>query len=476
MIAIVVSRADSASAHIGERLLEVGDWETREDGSRPDADGGGTYYRTDGFELREFDDLHIRLSDPTAAFDCDPEFLAFVSRHSGETGELLTAHVTGNFGGAEYGGDPESLARAAPGAEKRVVEALARHAPDGYDVGIECTHHGPTDVAVPSLFVELGSDEPQWEDPEAARAVARAVLDLRGTGADLSDSSEAPPRHVVGFGGGHYAPRFTRIVRETEWAVGHVGADWALADLGAPDANRDVIEAAFERSRAERAVIDGDRPDLAAVVEELGYRVVSETWVREVGDAPLPLVEHLEAEIGPVDEGLRFGAVALDGDVIGDSDPADVGAEAVGDAVRVRDLPADLLARAQGLDADAAREAVESVAVAFDTEQGGTRAAGRVAFATVPEAPGYADLVEGLAEVLETGYDAVEVAPDRNAVVASETAFDPALAAERGVPEGPAFGRLADGEPVDVDGETVEPGDVSRTRADRFPIDAVSRD
>ncbi|MYL17550.1 hypothetical protein GLW36_12975 [Halorubrum terrestre] len=476
MIAIVVSRADSASAHIGERLLEVGDWETREDGSRPDADGGGTYYRTDGFELREFDDLHIRLSDPTAAFDCDPEFLAFVSRHSGETGELLTAHVTGNFGGAEYGGDPESLARAAPGAEKRVVEALARHAPDGYDVGIECTHHGPTDVAVPSLFVELGSDEPQWEDPEAARAVARAVLDLRGTGADLSDSSEAPPRHVVGFGGGHYAPRFTRIVRETEWAVGHVGADWALADLGAPDANRDVIEAAFERSRAERAVIDGDRPDLAAVVEELGYRVVSETWVREVGDAPLPLVEHLEAEIGPVDEGLRFGAVALDGDVIGDSDPADVGAEAVGDAVRVRDLPADLLARAQGLDADAAREAVESVAVAFDTEQGGTRAAGRVAFATVPEAPGYADLVEGLAEVLETGYDAVEVAPDRNAVVARETAFDPALAAERGVPEGPAFGRLADGEPVDVDGETVEPGDVSRTRADRFPIDAVSRD
>ncbi|OYR66438.1 hypothetical protein DJ71_22020, partial [Halorubrum sp. E3] len=154
-----------------------------------DADGGGTYYRTDGFELREFDDLHIRLSDPTAAFDCDPEFLAFVSRHSGETGELLTAHVTGNFGPAPYGGEPETLARAAPGAEKRVVEALARHAPDGYEVGIECTHHGPTDTAVPSLFVELGSDEPQWEDPEAARAVARAVLDLRGTGADLSDSS-----------------------------------------------------------------------------------------------------------------------------------------------------------------------------------------------------------------------------------------------------------------------------------------------
>ena len=494
VIAIVVSRADSASAHIGERLLEVGDWEAREDDSRPDADGGGTYYRTAGFELREFDGLHIRLSDPAAAFDCDPAFLAFVSRHSGETGELLTAHVTGNFGGAEYGGDPESLARAAPGAEKRVVDALARHAPDGYEVGIECTHHGPTDVSVPSLFVELGSDEPQWADAEAAAAVARAVLDLRGTGADLvdegvdDDASEARPRHVVGFGGGHYAPRFTRIVRETEWAVGHVGADWALADLGAPAANRDVIDAAFERSRADRAVIDGDRPELAEVVEDLGYRVASETWVREVGDTPLPFVERLEAAIGAVDEGLRFGAVvdeaagAVDPveqiravPFVDDPDDADDAAGS-GAAVRVRDLPAELLARAQGLDAEAAREAVERVAVAFDTEQGGTRAAGRVAFAAGPGTPGYGDLVAALAEVLEADYDAVEVAAGRNAVVARTDAFDPALAAERGVPEGPAFGRLADGEPVEVDGETVEPGDVSRTRTDRFPIDGAALD
>jgi D-aminoacyl-tRNA deacylase len=269
VIAIVVSRADSASEHIGERLLAVGDWERREDETRPDAAGGGTYYRTDGFELREFDDLHIELDDPAAAFGsgasdasdessaddagaAEPDFLVFVSRHSGETGALLTAHVTGNFGPAPYGGEPETLANAAPGAEKRVVEALATRAPDGYDVGIECTHHGPTNVSVPSLFVELGSDEPQWTDAEAAEAVARAVLDLRGTGPDLADDGvagaagapEESPRHVVGFGGGHYAPRFTRIVRDTAWAVGHVGADWALDDLGAPEANRGTIEQA----------------------------------------------------------------------------------------------------------------------------------------------------------------------------------------------------------------------------------------
>ncbi|MFD1571888.1 D-aminoacyl-tRNA deacylase [Halorubrum laminariae] len=496
MIAIVVSRADSASVHIGEQLLAVGDWASHEDETRPDSAGGGRYYRTDGFELREFDDLHVDLDDPTDAFGADgekPDFLVFVSRHSGDSGELLTAHVTGNFGPAPYGGEAETLSRAAPGAEKRVVAALASHAPSGYDVGIECTHHGPTDVSVPSLFVELGSDEPQWTDSNAARAVARAVLDLRGTGPALlaaaSDEGgidpqqgetdfrqgETEPRHVVGFGGGHYAPRFTRIVRETAWAVGHVGADWPLGEMGAPDANRNVIEQAFERSRADLAVVEGDRPALKQVIADLGHRVVSETWVRTVGDRPLALVEQLERDLATVDAGLRFGDVT----------PASASDS---DALQICELPAALLSRAQGVDADATRATVESSTVAFETEQAGTRAVGRAAFATDAATPGYADLVAELAAVLERRYDEVKfeydsiVAADDAAerdspadaeptvVVARETAFDPALAAERGVPEGPAFGRLADGDAVEGDGETIEPADVSRTRVDRFSI------
>ena len=485
VIAIVVSRADHASEHIGERLLELADWERRTDETRPDADGGGTYYRTEGFELREFDDLHIRLDDPAAAFGepstestraaPDPTFLVFVSRHSGETGALLTAHVTGNFGPAEYGGDPDALARAAPGAEKRVVDALAAHAPDGYDVGIECTHHGPTDVSVPSLFVEVGSDTQQWEDPEAARAVARAVLDLRDTGADLV-GSDGRPRHVVGFGGGHYAPRFTRIVRETAWAVGHVGADWGLAAMGSAAANADLVDLAFERSRARHAVIEGTRPELASTVEELGYRVVSETWVREVDDRPLALVETLEERIAPVDDGLRFG------DIVPEA-PAGV-EEWPAEAVVVRELPAELLARAQGIDGAAARAAVEANTVAFDTEQAGTRAVGEGAFdathvngagRSAPDRRGYADLVADLAAVLDASYDEVRITDE--AVVARTESFDPTLAAELGVPEGPAFGRLADGQSVEVDGETVTPDDVSRRTEDRFPIgEAVTVD
>ncbi|AZH25101.1 D-aminoacyl-tRNA deacylase [Haloplanus aerogenes] len=444
MIALVVSRADGASEHIGEALLDIGDWTERTDDTRPDADGGGTYYRTDGFSLRTFDDLHIYLDRPDAAFD-DPDLLIVVSRHSGETGPLLTAHFTGNFGDAEYGGEAGQFARACPNAASEAVAALDRHAPDGYEVGTECTHHGPTDVGVPSMFVELGSAEEQWNDPAGAEAVARAALDLHGVGVDRE-------KQVAGFGGGHYAPRFGRVIRETAWAVGHVGADWGLEAMGNPAANRDVLRRAMEASATEYALVEGDRPGLTDVLDDLGYRVVSETWLQETSAHPLPVVEAVEARMDDVSDGLRFGDVvpAVDGDTI-----------------VVTDLPTQLVDAAHGVDAEAARAAVAGVAVAFETTEGGTRPRGRVALPADDPVAAADALTDGLATVLRGSYD--DVRREDGEVVARTAAFDPAAARDRGVPEGPAFGRLAEGQAVEVDGERVDPESVQTERVDRFP-------
>ena len=451
MIGIVVSRADHASTHIGEQLLDREGWTTHVDESRPDADGGGEFHRREGVELRSFETIHVELDAPEDAFS-DPgalDFLVFVSKHAGETGELLTAHFTGNFGPADYGGQPGSFARAAPGVQKAVIAALDQHAPEGYDVGIECTHHGPTAPAVPSLFVELGSSETQWADPDGAQAVADAVLDIQEATADHRPVDDEPPQHVVGFGGGHYTPRCTRIVADSEWAVGHIGSDWQLDAMGDPEANREVIAAAFEASRAELAVVDGEKPDLEAVIDDLGYRVVTETWLRTVGSRPLPVVATLEAELSTVGEGLRFGDVTIEAD----SDWLTVG------------LPDELIGAANGVDTDAVWEAIADTTVAFETVEGGTLPSGRAAVATVDD---FDCLVDRLVGLLGSKYEAVE--RTEGAVVARQTSFDPGKAATLGVPEGPKFGKLAGGEAVTVNGKTVEPHVVESQQVDRFGL------
>ncbi|WP_232687475.1 D-aminoacyl-tRNA deacylase [Halobacterium zhouii] len=451
MIGIVASNADSASVHIAEHLLELGDFERVDQDTDPAATPQSeACYRSTDFELRTFEDLHLDLERVADSFS-DVEFLVFVSRHAGDTGPLLTAHFTGNFGAAEHGGRDRDLALACPNAHRRVVAALADHAPEGYDVGIECTHHGPTDVGAPSMFVELGSGEDEWADPEGARAVASAVLDLAGVDARTD-------RTVVAFGGGHYAPRPTRILRETEWAVGHVAADWCLTDLGDPEQHRDVVDQMFTASDATRAVVDGEGrspsanrtpsddgevPKLEAVVEDLGYDVVSETWVRETSGVPLPLADALETDLCSVDDGLRFGGPASD-------------AAADADYVLV-DLPETLVDAANAVDAADAVAAALGTALAAETEENGSRLGTRAAFV---DDDAYQSFVGRTASLLERKYD---VTREDDRLIAERTVLDPAAAADRGVPEGPAFGRLANGESVDVDGETVHPVDVSRT-------------
>lgn len=444
MLGIVISATDRASVTIGEQLLDIADWTVHEDPDRPDRDGGGRYYRSPGAELREFDDLHLHLEGVAEAFD-DATGLVFAARHAGDTGPLLTVHHTGNIGPADYGGSANELATAAPNLLDSLFSAFTTVAPDTYDVGLECTHHGPSEVGVPSVFAEVGSGPDQWEDTAGAGAVARAILEARGV-------VPARDRTVVGFGGGHYAPRFDRIARETDWAVGHVAAGWALDALGDPADNRAVIRQVFERTPtcgpAPVAIVDGNRPGLEGEIDALGYRIVSEGWLQETSGVPLDLVGRVEARLGRIDDGLRFG----------DRAPESPAFETV-------TLPAGLLAEANGIDQRRVRAAVSAVAVAYQTVEGGTQVAGSIA---LPVDVDRAVVVDELVAVLRTKYDTVSRRSDE--VVARHDVFDPTRARELGVPEGPAFGRLAAGEAVEVDGRTVRPSEVTTTETYHFSI------
>jgi len=80
----------------------------------------------------------------------------------------------------------------------------------------------------------------------------------------------------------------------------------------------------------------------------------------------------------------------------------------------------------------------------------------------------YERLLDALLEVLAERYETID-REGETAIAASET-FDPERARTLGISEGPAFGRLAAGEPVEVDGERIPPEAVHERRKRRFPL------
>ena len=146
------------------------------------------------------------------------EFLVFASRHRSKAGTpSLTVHSTGNFGKAEYGGSDKEL-QATLANPKHNIYLELRECTLDYEVTLEVTHHGPTGAKTPLFFVEIGSAEKQWGDEEAAGFVADCIL--KGL------ASTKKHQHAIGFGGGHYSPKFS----EMDTAFGHICPKYA-ADL-----------------------------------------------------------------------------------------------------------------------------------------------------------------------------------------------------------------------------------------------------
>lgn len=427
-----MSEADPASVEIGRGLREEVDWSAHADQSIPAESGGGTVYRHGEFELRSFEALHLELEDIASCF-LDPDAIVFVSKHAGDTGKLLTTHMPGNVGDAAYGGSPNTVPRAASGLVRALYHKLLEHAPEDYDVGIECTHHGPSRVGVPTCFLEVGSGPEEWRDPRPARAVADALLACEHT-------SPVGSRTVLGFGGDHYAPRFERILRDTKWSVGHIASDWALDEINSVETRNEVVEHLIEQGRPTVALVDGTRPDLTEAIEDRGVRVVSETWLREADDIDLDVLDRIEEMLGSVDGGTRVGE-----------------ARPTGRLAR-RDVPGDLVDFVNGFAPQRAIETIAANVVGYGTREGGNRWDGSVVTGpnTSPR-----ELVGELVPILEDRFD--EVAFEHETLVLREEQFDPDRARTLGVPEGPAFGRLADGESVSVGDTQIDPSVVRRT-------------
>jgi len=194
----------------------------------------------------------------------DADFYVFLSRHVGGK-SCFTLHSTGNPGyEAKLGGNPRSLGIAAPLLSYAFLRTLMDAPP--MPVVYEATHHGPTELDRPCIFVEIGVTEADWSNPAYAEYVADSVIKAFREYDTASKNSGV----ACCFGGPHYASRFTEYAHAYGYSVGHIISKHALTP-----GDKTLIRLAVSRStpKPSYAIIDWDglRGDQRrTVLEEVG--------------------------------------------------------------------------------------------------------------------------------------------------------------------------------------------------------------
>ena len=240
---IISSEADTASINLRDRLLEMSEW--KEDGKF----GNRTVWKltkdygdfcTEDTRLITIEELHIHAEEIDKKWinqtNLNVDNIVFLSRHKAASGRpSLTVHPIGNWGAADYGGKKGEISGATPKWMTGLLLNIRENRISGYDVCFEATHHGPL-LETPTMFLEIGSSESEWEKKEPAEALIKSLLELK----------PATGVNVVGIGGGHYTPRFTEAAFTHEVCFGHMIANYGVSVL-----NPDIVTKAISCSKAE---------------------------------------------------------------------------------------------------------------------------------------------------------------------------------------------------------------------------------
>ena len=174
----------------------------------------------------------IIISSPSISADWlankyEYDGFVFLSKHAAESGVLaLTCHSTGNFSEAKFGGNDRQVAIPHPNLQKQYLQILKKHQSDflEFQITIEATHHGPTALTKPSIFIEIGTTEKQWTDNSLCISVAKLIHQVF-----VNTISENPV--AICFGGTHYPTKFTHELLEGKYALGTVMPKHALNEL-----------------------------------------------------------------------------------------------------------------------------------------------------------------------------------------------------------------------------------------------------
>lgn len=179
----------------------------------------------------------------------ETDLLIFASKHSSAAAvPSLSIHTTGNWGKAEIGGSNSELAIApalylAEGLVK--IEELTKKQNIQIDVVQECTHHGPTDKRQ-MMFIEIGSTEKEWKNPEYGKIIAETIQ-------HLIETKPKQRKVALGIGGTHYCQNFKKLILNENYAFGHVCPKYQLQSL-----TKEMLEQAIAKTvpKVKEIVID----------------------------------------------------------------------------------------------------------------------------------------------------------------------------------------------------------------------------
>ncbi len=178
----------------------------------------------------------------------NPDLIIFASRHRSKAQRpAFLAHLTGNWSSkAEFGGNPRELSLASALLFKAGFLSLLKNSKictvlANFSTDIEVTHHGPTTLEKPLIFMELGSTKEEWSIDGAGEVVANSIINAIYKCLDFKKKKD---QYIgLGFGGTHYAPNFQRLVINSNVAMSFICPKYYIQEL-----NRDLIAQMIENT------------------------------------------------------------------------------------------------------------------------------------------------------------------------------------------------------------------------------------
>ena len=281
-VLIIVSKEDQAGINMQNHLLEIINFELNEDFKPHENWPVGDYeeYKSDLCSLLIIPGNQIKTDYLQGTINA--RLIIFASKHSSAAGrKSLLVHTTGIWGRESgHGGHDHEIALAPSFAltygYNKIKELIQYKELAEYWIGAEVSHHGPTALDVPLMYIETGGTEVEWNDTEACGLIADVIFEivkLYNISENEFEKLETIPA-MIGIGGGHYAPSFIKKLEKGEYLLGHIIPKYAHEEM-----TDDMIKIAWERTIAKEKIFLIDKKGTKSkfrhhcikLIEDSGY-------------------------------------------------------------------------------------------------------------------------------------------------------------------------------------------------------------